>query len=94
MKRNPRDIIIRPIITEKTVKLNAEENKTTFEVAQGTNKIEIRQAIEEIFDVKVEKVNVLNVKPKPKRVGEHEGLTKRVRKAVVKLAEGSSIELF
>lgn len=94
MKRNPRDIILRPIITEKTVQLNADENKTTFEVAKGTNKIEIRQAIEEIFDVKVEKVNVLNVRPKKKRVGEHTGLTRSIRKAVVKLAEGSTIELF
>lgn len=94
MKRNPRDIILRPIITEKTVQLNADENKTTFEVAKGTNKVEIRLAIEEIFNVKVEKVNVMNVRPKPKRVGQHTGMTKAVRKAVVKLAEGSSIELF
>ena len=94
MKRNPRDIILRPIITEKTVQLNADHNTTTFEVAKGTNKIEIRQAIEEIFDVKVERVNVLNVRPKPKRVGAHTGMTKNVRKAMVKLAEGSSIELF
>ena len=94
MKRNPRDIILRPIITEKTVQLHADENKVTFEVAKGTNKIEIRQAIEEIFDVKVEKVNVLNVKPRKKRVGQYEGMTKSVRKAIVKLAEGSTIDLF
>ncbi|CAM3608816.1 50S ribosomal protein L23 [Erysipelothrix urinaevulpis] len=94
MKRNPRDIILRPIITEKSVQLHADDNKITFEVAKGSNKIEIRQAIEEIFDVKVEKVNIVNVKPRRKRVGQYEGMTKSVRKAIVKLAEGHTIELF
>lgn len=93
MKRNPRDIIIRPIITEKTVLLNQNENKVTFEVAKGSNKVEVRQAVEEIFNVKVEKVNILNVAPRKKRMGHHEGYTAGVRKAIVKLAEGSTIEI-
>lgn len=93
MKRNPRDIIVRPIITEKTVAMQQEDNKVTFEVAKGTNKIEIRQAIEEIFNVKVSKINVVTVLPKKKRVGRYEGKTKGYRKAIVKLAEGSSIDL-
>ncbi|AZK44068.1 50S ribosomal protein L23 [Erysipelothrix piscisicarius] len=93
MKRNPRDIIVRPIVTEKTVAMQQNDNKVTFEVAKGSNKIEIRQAIEEIFNVKVEKINVINVLPRKKRVGRYEGQTKAVRKAIVKLAEGSKIEV-
>lgn len=93
MKRNPRDIIIRPIITEKTVMMQQDTNRVTFEVAKGSNKIEVRQAIEEIFNVKVESVNMINVKPKTKRVGKYTGTTKAVRKAMVKLAEGSNIDI-
>lgn len=93
MKRNPRDIIIRPIITEKTVMMQQNTNRVTFEVAKGSNKIEVRQAIEEIFNVKVESVNMVNVKPRAKRVGKYTGTTKAVRKAMVKLAEGSNIDI-
>lgn len=93
MKRNPRDIILRPIVTEKTVAMQNADNKVTFEVVKGANKVEIRQAIEEIFNVKVEKVNVVNVLPRKKRMGKYEGTTKAVRKAIVKLAEGSNIDV-
>ncbi|QIK69790.1 50S ribosomal protein L23 [Erysipelothrix sp. HDW6C] len=93
MKRNPRDIIIRPIITEKTVMMQQNDNKVTFEVAKGSNKIEIRQAIEEIFNVKVEKINTVKVLPRKKRVGKYEGKTAAVHKAIVKLAEGSNIDV-
>lgn len=91
---NARDIIIRPIITEKSMKIMDAGNKITFEVAKGSNKTEIRQAIEEIFSVKVEKVNVLNCRPKTKRVGRYVGKTNAVRKAVVTLAQGEEIKLF
>ena len=64
---NARDVIIRPVITEHSYDMMA-KNVYTFEVAKTANKIEIAQAIEEIFDVKVVKVNTLIVKPKPKRV--------------------------
>jgi large subunit ribosomal protein L23 len=90
---NARDIIIRPLITEKTMKLQEEDNKFSFEVAKGANKTQVRQAIEEIFNVKVEKVNILNVRPKSKRVGKYLGTTSAVRKAVVKLAAGQTINL-
>lgn len=93
MKRNPRDIIVRPIITEKSVRAQQDDNKVTFEVAKGANKVEIRQAVEEIFNVKVVKVNVVNVLPKKKRVGQFVGKTSGVRKAIVKLAEGSNIDI-
>ncbi|NBK96914.1 MAG: 50S ribosomal protein L23 [Erysipelotrichia bacterium] len=89
-----RDIIIRPIITEKTMKCMDADNKVTFEVAKGTNKTEVKQAVEEIFNVKVEKVNILNVKPKTKRMGKYVGKTSAVRKAIVKIAKGQDINLF
>lgn len=93
MKRNPRDIIMRPIITEKTVMMQQNDNKVTFEVAKGSNKIEVRQAIEEIFEVKVDSINILNVRPRKKRVGKYEGTTKSVRKAIVKLKPGFNIDV-
>jgi large subunit ribosomal protein L23 len=88
------DIIKVPIITEKTAHQMQEENKFTFEVAATANKTQIKQAVEAIFEVKVEKVNVVNVKPKTKRVGRYTGKTNRVRKAIVTLAEGSTIGIF
>ena len=86
------DIIYAPIITEKTA-LMANENKYAFKVDPRANKTQIKQAIEKIFDVKVESVNTINVHPKKKRVGRYAGKTNKVKKAIVKLAEGSSIEL-
>lgn len=91
---NYRDIIIRPIITEKSMKLMETDNKVTFEVKKGCNKTEVRQAVEKIFGVKVEKVNILNTKPKTKRVGKFVGKTSVVRKAIVKIAAGQDINLF
>lgn len=91
---NARDIIIRPIITEKTMALMDADNKVTFEVAKGVNKTQVRLAVEEIFNVKVEKVNILNCRPKTKRMGRYVGKTSAVRKAIVKLPEGQDIELF
>jgi len=89
-----RDVILRPIITEKTMKMMAEDNKVTFEVAKGANKVLVRQAVEALFKVDVEKVNMQNTKPKTKRVGRYTGKTHAVHKAIVKLAEGSTIDLF
>ncbi len=89
-----RDIVIRPIITEKTSKQNAEENKIAFEVKKGANKTSVAQAIEEIYGIKPEKVNILNVHPKEKRMGRYVGKTNAVRKAVVTLPEGQNINLF
>lgn len=87
-----RDVIKAPIITEKTSDL-ANNNTYVFSVDPRANKIQIKQAVEAIFDVKVESVNTINVKPKKKRVGRYAGKTNRVKKAIVKLKEGSSIEL-
>ncbi|MCR4950565.1 MAG: 50S ribosomal protein L23 [Solobacterium sp.] len=89
-----RDIIIRPIVTEKSMKLNDTDNKITFEVAKGSNKTAIAQAIEEIYGIKPVKVNVVNVRPKTKRMGRYVGKTNAVRKAIVKLPAGQDISLF
>lgn len=90
---NYRDIIKAPIVTEKSADLAQNKNTITFSVDVKANKTQIKQAIEKIFDVKVESVNTINVKPKKKRVGRYAGKTNRVKKAIVKLSEGSSIEL-
>lgn len=88
-----RDIIIRPVITERAFDMQ-EYNRYTFEVAKTANKVEIARAVEEIFDVKVVKVNTINVTPKVKRIGYNEGVTRQWKKAIVTLAEGDTIELF
>ena len=92
MKSEYRNVIKAPIITEKSAAL-AQQNIITFSVDVNANKTQIKQAVEKIFNVKVEKVNTVNVKPKKKRVGRYVGKTNRVKKAIVKLSEGSSIEL-
>jgi large subunit ribosomal protein L23 len=92
MKENMRNVIKAPIITEKSAAL-AEENVITFKVDPKANKTQIKQAVETLFNVKVESVNTINVKPKKKRVGRYTGKTNRVKKAIIKLQEGSSIEL-
>lgn len=88
------DVLKKPVLTEKSMTLSAEENKYTFDVDVNANKIEIKQAVEAMFGVKVESVNVMNVKPKKKRMGRYEGKTNRRRKAIVKLAKGESINYF
>lgn len=89
---NYRDIIKAPIITEKSSTLT-QNNTYVFSVDIKANKTQIKDAIEKIFNVKVENVNTINVKPKKKRVGRYAGKTQRVKKAIVKLKDGSSIEL-
>ena len=93
MAVNPRDIVKRPIITEKTQAM-MNENKYTFEVPMDANKVEIRQAIEAIFNVKVERVNTVRVLGKTKRMGRFQGKRSDYKKAIVKLVEGSKITLF
>ncbi|MDR1470051.1 MAG: 50S ribosomal protein L23 [Spirochaetaceae bacterium] len=87
------DIIIRPIVTEKSSAL-MEQNKYTFEVHKSANKIQIRQAVEQVFKVKVLSVNTMNVSAKPKRMGAFLGKTRSWKKAVVTLPEGQRIEFF
>ncbi len=95
-QRRPYEIIIKPVITEKSNRLMEDYNKYTFEVALDASKAEIRNAIEELFGVKVRKVNTMIVKPKKKRVMgrfRQYGTTKRWKKAIVTLEPGESIDL-
>ena len=88
-----RDILVRPLITERTTQLMA-EGKYVFVVAKAANKIEIAKAVSEIFKVKVAKVNTVNVIGKIKRMGRTQGKRPDYKKAIVKLAPGETIEFF
>lgn len=90
---NPRDILIRPFITEKTTSL-MQDNKYTFVVPLKANKVEIRQAVEQVFKVKVLNVNTVRVMGKTKRMGRTQGKRPDYKKAIVKLAAGERIEFF
>jgi large subunit ribosomal protein L23 len=92
--KNPRDIIKRPIITERTSDLMANK-KYVFEVDLRANKTEIKQAVEAIFKVKVTNVNTLRMPAKPKRQGSHSGYTSEWKKAIVSLSpESKELEFF
>ena len=84
------DIILAPIITEKTANMEA-EGKYAFKVANKANKTEVKQAIEKKFNVKVVSVNIVNSHPKKKRVGKYTGMTNKYKKAIVTLAKGNTI---
>ena len=91
--KNAHDIIIKPIITEDSMDRLA-DNKYTFKVAKDANKIEIAKAIEEIFDVKVAKVNTISVKGKQKRMGRFAGFRPDWKKAIITLEGEKTIEFF
>ncbi len=91
--KNPFEVIKRPLITEKSTKL-VELGKYTFEVMQGVNKVEIAKAVEQAFKVNVVKVNVVNVRKKERRVGKYTGLRPAVRKAIVTLQKGQTLDVF
>ncbi len=88
-----RDNLIRPLITERTTELMA-EGKYVFVVAKAANKVEIAKAVAEVFKVKVDSVNTVNVMGKVKRMGRYVGKRSDYKKAVVKLAAGETIEFF
>ena len=87
------EIIKAPVVTEKSTRLSQEDNKYVFKVDSKATKDHIKEAIETIFKVKVVGISTINAKTKKKRVGRYTGLTNRYKKAVVKLADGQSIEL-
>jgi large subunit ribosomal protein L23 len=90
---NPRSVIIKPIVSEKSYALLA-ANKYTFRVHEDAHKTQIRQAIEQIWDVRVLEVRTMSVKSKPKRRGTSFGRTREWKKAVVELHPEDTIELF
>jgi large subunit ribosomal protein L23 len=87
------EILVRPIITEKNTFLN-DQGKYCFEVLQTANKIEVKRAVEELFNVKVVDVNTIKVPGKLRRTGRTSGMTRTWKKAIVTLAAGERIDLF
>ncbi len=93
--KDPYSVIIAPVVTEKSLRLARELNKYTFRVALDATKVDIRRAVEQIFGVKVTKVNTMRVKPKRRRLGLlPEGKTPQWKKAIVTLAPGHKIDVF
>lgn len=88
------DVIVGPVLTEKTMNLTQTQNKVTIKVNAKSSKEEIKDAFEAIFGVKVAQVNVINVRAKSKRLGRYEGKVSGYKKAIVKLAEGQSLDLY
>jgi large subunit ribosomal protein L23 len=89
----PHDVLLAPVVSEKSYGL-IEQRKYSFKVHPDAHKTQIRQAIEEVFDVHVEAVNVVKMKSKPKRRGVHRGQRPGWKKAIVQLRPGESIEIF
>lgn len=92
--KDARNIIVAPLISEKSMLMIKDNNTYTFRVDKRANKIEIRNAIEEIFSVEVLKVNTMNILGKKRRLGYSQGKRPDWKKAMVKLVEGNRIEIF
>jgi large subunit ribosomal protein L23 len=93
MSLHPGEVLIRPVISEKSYE-QITQNRYTFKVHQDAHKTQIRQAVEELFEVKVVAVNVIKVQAKPKRRGVTKGMRRGWKKAIVELKPGDSIEIF
>ena len=93
MAKSVFDVLVCPLITEKSSS-QIEKRKYTFQIAEGVNRLEVKDAVEEIFKVKVEDVNLINGVRKFKCVGRHEGMKPRVRKAIVTLKPGFKLDVF
>jgi large subunit ribosomal protein L23 len=93
MSLHPNEVLLAPVVTEKSYEL-IDDRKYSFRVHQDAHKTQVRQAVEELFDVHVERVNILKVQPKPKRRGLRRGKKPGWKKAIVQLRQGESIEIF
>ncbi|RLL53488.1 50S ribosomal protein L23 [Mariprofundus sp. EBB-1] len=87
------DILREPVVTEKSYAGTGDANQYTFRIARDASKTQVKAAVEAIFEVEVDKVQVINMPSKPKRRGQHAGTRSGYRKAVVRLAEGHSLEI-
>ena len=94
MKRGPYDVLLRPLLTEKITAMREKGNKVGFLVRRDANRIEIKQAVESVLKVRVERVNVLNVMGKLKRLGRFAGKRPDWKKAIVTLKEGEKLEMY
>jgi|SRR5690554_1559925 len=90
----PYQIILRPVMTEKSTELSELENQVTFRVKENATKPQIKQAVEKLFGVKVDRVNTINASGKPKRVGYSTGRRSFYKKAIVQLAKGEAIDFY
>ena len=93
MSLHPSEVLIRPVVSEKSYE-QIVQNRYTFKVHQDAHKTQIRQAVEQLFDVSVVNVNIVKVQPKPKRRGATKGTRSGWKKAIVQLKQGDSIEIF
>ena len=93
MSLHPGEILLAPVVSEKSYSGLA-DRKYTFKVHPDAHKTQVRQAVESLFDVKVDRVNIVKVQPKPKRRGLHKGTRQGWKKAVVQLHEGHTIAVF
>ncbi len=94
MKRDSHQILIKPLLTEKSTILRENQNKICFAVHPGSNKLEIRRAVEEVLKVRVAKVSVVNMNGKPKRAGRFLGKRPDWKKAIITLREGEKTDMF
>jgi len=90
---HPNEVLLAPVVSEKSYSLIS-DRKYTFKVHKNAHKTQVRQAVEELFEVHVENVNILKVQPKPKRRGMTKGIRPGWKKAIVQLREGDTIEIF
>ena len=93
MSLHPNEVLLAPVVSEKSYSQIA-DRKYTFKVHKNAHKTQVRQAVEQLFEVKVEAVNIVKVQPKPKRRGATKGTRPGWKKAIVQLREGNTIEIF
>jgi large subunit ribosomal protein L23 len=93
MSLHPNEVLLAPVVTEKAY-AQIDDNKYSFRIHPDAHKTQVRHAVEELFDVKVLRVNISRVQPKPKRRGVHKGVRPGWKKAVVQLRAGDTIEIF
>ena len=94
MAVNHYSILEKPLITEKSTMMQEQGNRVMFQVKRSANKLQIKEAVQNVFNVTVLDVNTINVKPKTQRFGRHQGQTKAWKKAIVLLKEGDRIDFF
>jgi large subunit ribosomal protein L23 len=94
MSLHPNEVLLAPVVSEKSYAQIEENNTYSFRIHPDAHKTQVRQAVEELFDVKVVRVNIAKVQPKPKRRGFHRGIKPGWKKAIVQLQRGDTIEIF
>ncbi len=94
MSLHPNEVLLAPVVSEKSYAQIEDSNTYSFRIHPDAHKTQVRQAVEELFDVKVVRVNIAKVRPKPKRRGLHRGTKPGWKKAIVQLRPGDTIEIF